>query len=105
MRKGRQEFVHILGRLATFTPLLFNPRSKIQNQQSHWLAFIHKETDVALRLSQRQSTFQRHKSRRDVALRLVSECLQNQDFDYASYPPACFRRLQEALQQSHYLVN
>ncbi len=68
------------------------------NQQSHRFAFINKESDVALRLSQRQSTFQRHESWRNVALRLVSECLQHQDFDYASYPPACFRRMQEALQ-------
>ena len=63
------------------------------------------DADVALRLSQRQGAFQRHKRSRDVALRLVGERLQHQDLDDASRPLACFRCLQEALQESDRLVH
>ena len=42
-------------------------------------------------------------AQRDVALHLVGKRLQNQDFDDASRPPAFFRCLQEALQESHCL--
>src|SRR6266566_2510679 len=44
-------------------------------QNRHGWAFIHKDSNVALRLSQHQSAFQWHKSSRDVALHLVSEGL------------------------------
>src|SRR5918995_5403519 len=40
---------------------------------------------------------------RDVALRLVGEGLQHQNLDRATQPPARFRRLQEALQESRCL--
>ncbi len=70
-------------------------------QDRHGWAFIYKDSNVALRLCQRQGTFQRHKSSRDVALYLVGERLQHQDFDNASHPLPCFRCLQEALEQSH----
>ena len=42
---------------------------------------------------------------RDVALRLVSERLQHQDFDHASRPLPFFRCFQEALRKSRCLVN
>ena len=68
-------------------------------------AFIHKHADIALRLSQRQGALERRKRSRDVALHLVGERLQHQDFDHAARPLACFRCLQEALQQSDCLTH
>src|SRR5436309_12840836 len=73
-------------------------------QNSHGWAFVHKHSDVALRLSQRQGSFQRRESRRDVVLLMVSKCLQYQDFDDASRPITFFRRLQEALEEAQCLT-
>src|SRR6266536_1476817 len=72
-------------------------------QNRHGWAFINKDADIALRLSQRQGQFQRHKSSSDVALHLVGERLQHQGFDDASRPLPFFRCVKEALQESHCL--
>ena len=95
LAKGCQEMTDIV----RGDPLF---RGRFQ-QDRHGSAFVHKDADVALRLSQRQGAFQRHKRSRDVALHLVGERLQHQDFDHASRPLAFFRCLQEALQESHCL--
>ena len=70
-------------------------------QAGHRRALIHEDPDVALRFGQGQGTLQRREGRGRVALRLVGERLQRQDLDRAPHPAALFRRMQEALQQSH----
>ncbi len=58
--KSSQEFVHVNALwVNAVTGLLFNQKSKIQNQQSHWLAFVHKKTDEAARFGQRQGGYSR----------------------------------------------
>ena len=68
-------------------------------QERHRLAFVHKQSDIAFRLSQHQGTFQRFKRGGNVTRYLVRERLQHQNFDDTSHPVAGFRCLQKTLLQ------
>ena len=73
-------------------------------QPSHRFAFVHKDANIAFRLSQGQGAFQRCAGVREVSLRLKREGLQQQDLDGAAQPAAGFCRLQEMPQQPGSLV-
>jgi len=63
-------------------------------------ALVDEESYVALRLGQCQRQAQRGQRGRDVAPRLMSDGLKNQDFEQASGPLPLLRRLSKVLQKS-----
>ncbi len=67
-------------------------KSSIRNH--HRLAFVQEHADVTLRLGQRQGLLQRQEGSREISLCLVSQRLQDQDFDHVSHPAPFLRGLQ-----------
>ena len=84
--------------LTVLDHLIEHLRAKDVALDGHGLPFTHEDLHVSLRLGQRQRPLQRRETAGDVALRLVSERLQREDFDDAPRPPTLLRRYQEALQ-------
>ena len=74
------------------------PPAAAAEQGAHRRSFVNEDADVALGLSQRQSTLERGEGTGDVALRLVRQRLQRQDLDQAPRSLACLGRFPEALQ-------
>ncbi len=74
-------------------------------QLRHGRALVNEHADEAPRLSQRSGRAKRHAGSWDVTLDLEGQRLQDQDLDHASRPLACFRRFEEAPQESEYLTH
>jgi hypothetical protein len=84
--------------------LLCNRQSKIRNRQSHWLAFVDKQTDVTAVFGKRQDAAQRLQSTLTVALCLHDERLQDPDLDLFLNPASLRRGSPKTTQQRQGLV-
>ena len=89
--------------MALAARLLFNLRSKIQNQQSDWLAFVHKDSDITLRLSQEQGALKGCQSQGKVPLALVGKRLDHQISMTLPVLVCASAAFNEALQHPDYL--
>ena len=85
LRESRQDFVHIAEQRIGVLFIIRGP--EIQKQQAHRFAFIHKDADIALGLSQRQGVFQRGKGLGAITLCRVGQRLYLQDVE-PRYPGA-----------------
>jgi len=91
--KGSQEFVHIIAqRMVSIARLFFiNNRTRF--------AFIHKDANIAFQFGQGQGAFQHGESLGTIALRLVGQCLHQQDVERACPGAFALRRLAQACKQ------
>ena len=82
------------------TGLLFHQKSKIQNQQSHWLAFVHKGTDKTARLGQSQRAPQGLERLIFVTCFCEDQRLEHQSFYSLMHPARLLGRNKQPGQQS-----
>jgi len=76
--KCSQEFIYVTEQFMILAArLLFNRQSKIRNRHSHWLAFVNKDTDEAVRLCQSQCVAQQLHSLVLFAMRMKRDRLEN----------------------------
>ena len=95
--KGCKQAVQIPVRLSPF--LLHRSQKPCERR-----ALVHEKPNVALRLGQCQRPRERHLGRVEIAMRLVGERLEQQDFDHIADPAPSLRRREQPPEQAQCIV-